>query len=122
MSSPNSYYQSFPSNNESSHLSQSYASTNEPLVTAATRVVDEELDPIKAKSDESTALVLFVLGFFVGGLIIWAIAFFMFRYSVSPRARLLAKVAGVLSLLSLIPWVSGTVFLITYLTVIFVAK
>ncbi len=96
---------------------QSYGAAN-PAPTTDTYPAD--YDPIKAQSDESTALLLLIVSFFFGGMILWLIVYLMYRNSVSPKARLLAKIAGVLCLLSLIPLLLSIVFVIIYVIVIVV--
>lgn len=97
---------------------QSYGAANPAPTTTDTYPAD--YDPIKAQSDESTALLLLIVSFFFGGLILWLIIYLMYRNSVSPKARLLAKIAGVLCLLSLIPMLLSIVFVIIYVIVIVV--
>ncbi|KAL9648410.1 hypothetical protein ABK040_014032 [Willaertia magna] len=50
---------------------------------------------LKYKQDESNAMLLLVLGFFVGG-ICWIIAYSMYRNSPNPKARSYARTSLIL--------------------------
>jgi uncharacterized membrane protein len=68
-----------------------YSSSTAPLIN-----IEE------GKSDETNALILFIIGFFFGGIILWLIVYFVYRNSVNSSARKIAKISGVMSILILI--------------------
>jgi len=111
-----SYDQTYPQQPQFVYTGGGFAPVDSTLVSG----YPSAYDPVKAKSDENTALLLLIVSFFLGGFILWIVIYFMFKKSQSDQARMYAKIAGVLSILSIIPFILFLVLIVIYVIVLLV--
>jgi ABC-type Fe3+ transport system permease subunit len=86
---------------------------------------DAYYDTAKANSEEQTAMLLTILGFFFGGIIMWIVVWVMYKSSISEGARKWAKLSGILAAVfggfAVLSFVISIVIVIIYVIVIAVA-
>ena len=91
---PNHQYQPPPMNN------QPYPQQYQPQYYPTTPNYNAPQDD--SKNAEQSAMLLFIIAFFFGGIWLWAINWFVHKDSKSPGARKWAKISGIFALILLV--------------------